>query len=381
MQEGINPRDALVQVKDKLMAVSLRDRSSLSGAGRDVPLGYGVADTKQFLQDIYRLGVKPLFLTVNTTGALDATADLARSVDGFEDALLPVLGPYMIQRSKTLASRGASDLAPDVKAKLEAAIPRTAPATPQKARKLLVLDQGMKGTPAIPHANYTLELMGKSTGAYEAVFSNDLDNLKYDKIRQYDAVILSSTESDVSADPAVREGLLRYVREGGGLGGIHAASWSAAFWPEFMEMLGASQGPHRAPEPATMKIDDPNSPLTQSFGGQPFTCTDEYYRMTDTGLQGTYYSRDKVHVLISIDTVKSPGFKSGRAPIIRKDDDYAVSWIKGYGKGRVFYVAMGHTPEMFMEPKVNGFLLAAMQFLLGDLPADTTPSSEVEIKR
>ena len=63
MQEGINPRDALVQVKDKLMAVSLRDRSSLGGAGRDVPLGYGVADTKQFLQDIHRLGVKPLFLT------------------------------------------------------------------------------------------------------------------------------------------------------------------------------------------------------------------------------------------------------------------------------------------------------------------------------
>jgi len=378
MQEGINPRDALVEVKDKLMAVSLRDRSSPGGAGRDVPLGYGVADIKQFLQDIRRLDVKPLFLTLNTTGALDATADLARSVDAFEEALLPVLGPYMVQRSKTLAIRGGSDLPPDVKAKIESAIPRNAPATPHKARKLLVLDQHM-GHGTIVHTNYALELMAKS-GAYEAVFSNDLDNLKYDKIRQYDAVMLNSTECDVSADPTVREGLLRYVREGGGIGGIHAASWSTAFWPEFMEMFGASQGPHKT-QPATLKIDDPSSSLTKSFGGEPFTLTDEYYRMVDTGLQGTYYSRDKVRVLISVDTAKSPDFNSGRAPFIRKDDDYAIAWIKGYGKGRVFYTSMGHTPDMFMDPKINGFLLAALQFMLGDLPADTTPSSEVGIKK
>jgi type 1 glutamine amidotransferase/sugar phosphate isomerase/epimerase len=379
MQDGIDPRDALVQVKDKLMSVSLRDRSSLGDAGRDVPLGYGVADTRQLLQDMHRLGVKPLFFTVNTTGELDATADLARSVDGFEGALLPVLGPYMIERSKTLAIRGASELTADAKAKIEAAIPRTAPATPQKPRKLLVLDQ-RGGHATIADTNYALELMGKSTGAYEAVFSNDLDNLKYDKIRQYDAVILDSTESDVSADPAVREGLLRYVREGGGIGGIHAASWSAAFWPELMEMFGASQGAHRT-QPATLKIDDPNSPLMKSFGGQQFTYTDEYYRMADTGLQGTYYSRDKVHVLLSVDTVKTPDFNSGHAPFIRKDDDYAVAWIKAYGKGRVFFTCMGHTPDMFTDPKLNGFLLATVQFLLGDLPVDTTPSSEVETRK
>ena len=86
-------------------------------------------------------------------------------------------------------------------------------------------------------------------------------------------------------------------------------------------------------------------------------------------------------MLFSVDTAKSPEFNSGRAPFIRKDDDYAVAWIKGYGKGRVFYTCMAHTPEMFTEPKINGFLLATLQFLLGDLPADTTPSSEVEIKK
>jgi hypothetical protein len=54
-----------------------------------------------------------------------------------------------------------------------------------------------------------------------------------------------------------------------------------------MEMMGASQGNHRV-QPATVKIDDPLSPLTKSFAGQTFTYTDEYYRMADTGPQGTY---------------------------------------------------------------------------------------------
>ena len=81
MQDGINPGDALVQVKDKLMAVSLHDRSSLGGSGRDMPLGYGVEPIPPInsCQDMHRLGVKPLLFLVNTTGALDVTADLAHS--------------------------------------------------------------------------------------------------------------------------------------------------------------------------------------------------------------------------------------------------------------------------------------------------------------
>ena len=378
LQDGIDLQQAVSQLKDRVMTLSLHDRSSLKGRSREMPLGCGVVGTKQLLQELYKLSVKPLFFTLNTTGDVDTTADLTRSVDGFEQAVLPVLGDYMIQRSKLLTIRGAEELAPDIKHAIEAAIPRTAPAKPIKPRKLLIMD-GHMGHASIPNANYALELMGKYTGAFEAVFSNDLDNLKYDKIRQFDAVMLNSTESDISADPAVRAGLLRFVREGGGLGGIHAASWSAAFWPEFMEMLGASQGPHRI-QSATVKIDDPNSPLTKVFGSQSFTYIDEYYRMTDTGSQGAYYSRDKVRVLLSVDMGKTPDFNAGHAPFIRQDNDYAVAWIKGYGKGRVFFSTMGHTPQMFTDTKLNEFLLAAMQFIIGDLPADTTPSAELGAK-
>ena len=366
IQEGIKPLEGVSQLKEKLMAVRLNDRTSPEGR-------------TQYLQEMSRLGLKPLFFTLNSTSAVDASTDLARSVDNFEEGVLPILGAALIQTSKTRAIHLPSELPPDVRQKLEAALPRTAPAKPQKPRKLLVMDQHSWHAP-VPHTNYVLEAMGKSTGAFEVVFSNDLENLKYDKIKQFDAIMLNSSELDITSDPGLREGLFRFVREGGGLGGFHGAVWSPAYWPEFMEMYSGSEGPHRI-EKATWKFDDPNSPITKSFGGQPYTYTDEYYRMPDTGRYGKYYSREKVHVLFSVDMAKTPDFNSGRAPFIRKDDDYAISWIKGYGKGRIFHCSLGHTPEMFFDLKVNEFVLAATQFILGDLPADTTPTAELESRK
>jgi type 1 glutamine amidotransferase/sugar phosphate isomerase/epimerase len=366
VQEGIKPQEGVSQLKERLMAVRVNDQTSVEAR-------------TQYLQEMSRLGLKPLFFTLNSTSAVDASSDLARSVDSFEEAVLPLLGAFLIQRSKTVPIHMPSELPADVRQRIEAALPRTAPAKPLKPRKLLVMDQHSWHAP-VPHTNHALEVMGKTTGAYEVVFSNDLDNLKYDKIRQFDAVFLNSSELDLTSDPALREGLFRFVREGGGLGGFHGAIWSAAYSSEFMEMYSGSEGPHRI-EKATWKFDDLDSPITRAFGGQPYTYTDEYYRMTDTGRYGKYYSREKVHVLFSIDMEKTPEFNSGRAPFIRKDDDYAVSWIKGYGKGRLFYCSLGHTPEMFFDPRINQFTLAAVQFILGDLPADTTPTAELQRKR
>jgi len=113
-QDGIDPQQAMTQLKDIVMALSLHDRSLLKGTSCEMPLGCDVG-TKQLLQELYRLGVKPLFFTLNTTGDVDTTSDLARFVDGFEQAVLPVLGDYMIQRSNLLIIRGAEELAPDIK--------------------------------------------------------------------------------------------------------------------------------------------------------------------------------------------------------------------------------------------------------------------------
>ena len=61
----------------------------------------------------------------------------------------------------------------------------------------------------------------------------------------------------------------------------------------------------------------------------------------------------------------------------RADNDYALAWVRQYGRGRVFYCGFAHHPSVFWDPKMLQFYLAATQFALGDLPAPTTPSAKL----
>jgi type 1 glutamine amidotransferase/HEAT repeat protein len=348
VREGIQPLDGLALLKDRLIAVELS----------------GVAGLPEFFREMYRLGLKPSLIVED-------------SLDGFEKALLPLMVQRVAEISRTAAIRGPDKLTPEARQAIEAALPRQAPAKPKKPRKLLVMDLNVAypGHRSIPEENLAIELMGKRTGAYEAVFNNDLDNLKYDKIRQFDAVFLNNTVGMIFLDPEVRAGLSRFVREGGGLAGNHGVSHASMDWPEFGEMIGTWHGTHReATELATVKIDDPNSPLTAAFGGREFEYHDEYFRFP-TGP----YSRDKLHVLLSMDVAKTD-MNQGRAcaqPCVRADNDYAVSWIQSYGKGRTFFLTLGHNPTLFTTPALAQFVLAGIQFILGDLEADTTPSAKL----
>ena len=351
MREGIQPLEGLALLKDRLIVINLGD-------------GSGVASLPEFFREMYRLGLKPSLITVD-------------SLQDFEKALQPLMVQRVDEISRTAAIRGPDKLTPEARQAIEAALPRQAPAKPKKPRKLLVMDLNVAypGHRSIPEENLAIELMGKKTGAYEAVFNNDLDNLKYDKIKQFDAVFLNNTVGMIFLDPEVRAGLLRFVREGGGLAGNHGVSHASMDWPEFGEMIGTWHGVHREnTELATVKIDDPNSPLTAAFGGREFTYHDEYFRFP-TGP----YSRDKLHVLLSMDVAKTD-MNQGRAcaqPCVRADNDYAVSWIQSYGKGRTFFLTLGHNPTLFTTPALAQFVLAGIQFILGDLEADTTPSAKL----
>ena len=185
---------------------------------------------------------------------------------------------------------------------------------------------------------------------------------------------------------------MRFVREGGGLAGLHGASYSSMEIPEFGELLGAQDGPHTGPGPLgpydttsfmnTVKIDDRispltkplvESPLTQEFGGNAFRWVDEYYHFLPSGP----YSREKLHVLLSIDVDKSA---KSELTNVRPDRDYGLSWIRNYGKGRVFFLALGHSPKLFQTPAFAESSCPESNFVLGDLEADATPSAKLPVQ-
>jgi type 1 glutamine amidotransferase len=303
-------------------------------------------------------------------------AGLWKSIEGFEEAVRPAMG-YRVEQDSTLLPGTSPDTVPAAERQaIEAGVPRRALATPKKPRKLLVIDLCPLGDfhhLSVAHTNLAIQLMARNTGAFEPVFSNNLDNLKYPGITQFDAVLFNSTVGEILIDPEVIGGLTRFVREGGGVAGIHAGTFGSMNLPKFGEMMGAVDGPHRV-EPATIKIEDLNSPLTKGFNGQSsFAYTDEFYHFLPNGP----FSRDKVHVLVSIDTEKSDMSHWN----IRPDNDYALVWIKNYGKGRVFNSAMGHMPSFFATPALAEMVLGGIQFVLGDLDADTTPDGLLPAKR
>ena len=375
MQEGIAPLDGVALLKDRLLALRLSDRNALGKNSRGVTLGSGVAGIAPLLSEIYRRELKLSLITVDASGGPDVMADLSRSLEAFEKAVQLVTAERVAQLSRGIPIKGPDRLTAEEREKITAAIPRKPAATPKASRRLLIYDAniGYGGTSgghrSIPAANMAIDLFAKATGAYEAVFSNDLENFKYDRIRKFDAVFLNNTVGMIFVDPEIRAGLSRFVREGGGLAGYHGTSHASMDWPEFGQMLGAVEGAHREPtEMATVKIDDPTSPLVVSFGGKAFVHQDEFYRFVEGPL-----SRNNVRVLMSMDIEKTD-LNQGRGcsrPCVRPDADYALSWIHTYGKGRVFFTALGHTPAFFAEPNLSDFFFRGIQFVLGDLEADT----------
>jgi type 1 glutamine amidotransferase len=314
--------------------------------------------------------------------ALGLEANMA-AVTGFEKEVRPAMGYRVEQDAKLIPITSVDKVPAADQAKIEAAAPKRAIVTPKKPRKLLVVDLCPAGGyyhATIANANLALQVWAKTTGAYQPTFSNDLNNLKYPKIKEYDAVFLNSVVGEVFPDPDVLNGLLRFVREGGGVAGLHGATYASMDIPEYGEMMGAEDGPHHV-EPAVLRVEDANSPITKSLldsnltkamGGREFAWTDEFYHFLPEGS----FSRSKLHVLLSIDTSKSDMSKWH----VRPDNDYGLSWIKSYGKGRVFNCALGHTPMLLETPETAKFILAGVQFVLGDLSADTTPSAEAAKK-
>ena len=384
--DGVSPREGVASVKDRLLYLRVRDRPRGTTA-RNTLLGRGGGNLVELFNELNRLNVRPLALTLDTSGVVNAPGDLFAAIDAFETVVQPAYGANFTAFSKTrpirwdlvTPARGET-LSPaeiakrseEVRQKIDAAIPRQAYATPKKRRKMLVVESlhGMSHN-TIPHTNVMVEQMGKITGAWETEFSNDLDNLKYPKIKQYDGVFLNDIVGEFAAEPAVREGLARFVKEGGGLAGIHGTPWASRNWDEFAEMIGAQSAPHRI-EQGIMKVYDRSSPIMKPFQEKDLNFKEEYYRFQTEG-QGRL-RWDKVRVLMTVELDNPKIEPRPWAGYKRPDNVYPVSWIRNYGKGHVFYSSLGHMPETFMTPELVGHFLAGLQFMLGDLEADATPN-------
>ncbi len=272
------------------------------------------------------------------------------------------------------------------KAQIEKLAPAQATFPTKKKHKILLfsLFTGFNHW-VVPHTAAVVKILGEKSGAFEVVSSNDIAMFEKNNLKQFDAVVLNNncsigTNRDLFRDKLsedksmaedrviarakeLEENLLSFVRKGGGLVALHGGIVMQNKSVEFSEMLGGSFDYHPKQQPLNVQLADPENPLVEAFDGKGFTHVDEAYMFN------VAYAKHNFHPLLYLNTSEIEGLK-GENPESKK----YISWIKRYGKGRIFYASPSHNAQSYTEhPALLKFLLDGMQYAVGDVKVDDSP--------
>jgi len=225
---------------------------------------------------------------------------------------------------------------------------------------------------SIPDAMAAIYNLGKESGLWDTTIRTDTELLTKKELKNnaknlnyFDLLVFTSTTGELDMDASQKQDMLSFIRDDGkGFVGIHAALDTNYTWPEYGEMIGGwfDQHPWMTFN-APIVNEDPSFPAVRHFPSA-FVKYDEIY-------QPKAWSRDKVNVLLSLDPTKLNYENNPR--IHRTDHDFPVAWSKLYGKGRVFYTALGHFENVWASPEFQMHLLGGIKWSLGLEKGDAKP--------
>ena len=206
-------------------------------------------------------------------------------------------------------------------------------------------------------------------GAFSVDFSDDYAALEISNLVKYAALVLNNTTHlKTKAHPSVAPSICSYVRWGGGLCVIHAGADNFYDAPDCAHLVGGRFDGHPWGSGGTwaFKVEDRDSPITAPFKGfadGKFKRSDEIYQQASP-----FYDRAKLHILVSLDL--SDPATAGRQGQKRVDKDFAVSWIRRYGNGRVFYTSFAHDRRAWDADDTRAHIFAGLAYAMGTLKAD-----------
>jgi type 1 glutamine amidotransferase len=193
-------------------------------------------------------------------------------------------------------------------------------------------------------------------------------------LKNYDAVAFLSTTGELPLPDS--DAFFKWIADGHGFVGLHSATDTLHKSPQYIDMIGGEFQTHGMFQPKIPVFNvDPKSPLTAGWGNS-VALNEEFYLIKN-------FDPKKVHMLLEL--YQQP--YTGAAEVI------PVSWIKSYGKGRVFYTSLGHRDDVLFDAPigdqefkkryndasvakaVDEHILNGIRFALGLLPADTTPQA------
>jgi type 1 glutamine amidotransferase len=243
---------------------------------------------------------------------------------------------------------------------------------------------------AVSNAMYAMGKLGEQSGLFDVMFRTDFrlvtkqtfkDYLNAKNLNYFDAVMLF-TQGEFPLTAEQKADFLSFVRDDGkGLLVAHSGTdfnhWEFTpdgkmsikdngGWPELIDMIGGVFVGHPFRQNFRINVEDRTFPATRHFPKTIDIAEDETYEM------GPEFSRDKVHVLMSMD-IKSVDLQHPRTGVVqRKDHDFPMAWEKTYDAGRVFVSPLGHIPELWDRKDIQQMWLEATKWVLKLSAGDTT---------
>ena len=188
----------------------------------------------------------------------------------------------------------------------------------------------------------------------EAAFT--LENLS-----RYRAVIFLSTTGNI-LNREQRAAFERYIKNGGGYVGIHAAADTGYDWPWYGRLVGGYFSSHPRVQPAEVIVEDRDHPSTRHLP-ERWQRTDEWYDYREN-------PRGRVHVLMRLNTESYEGGRMG--------SDHPIAWCHEFDGGRSWYTGGGHTKDSFKEPAFLEHILGGIRWAAQRAdPASDAPTPPV----
>lgn len=182
----------------------------------------------------------------------------------------------------------------------------------------------------------------KADGRYMLEMTADLDAFINLPHSDYAAVVVYTTGFHDDLTPAREEGLMQFVRNGGGFVGIHSATDSFRGSRAYVEMLNGEFQWHPEHHEFNVKIIDKGHYLTQRM--PDFAVFDEMYPLQS-------------HDPAQCTTLATTQWQGKPMP---------MAYVRTHAAGRVAYLANGHTIQAWHHPEFKKLLIRAIAWSAGE---------------
>lgn len=238
-------------------------------------------------------------------------------------------------------------------------VPPTLPATPTRPA-VLVFDKinGFRDSPSVDAAARALREMAAHRG-WTMVFSGNGAVFNAKDLARFDVVVWNNVSGDVLT-LSQRVAFQRWIERGGGFAGIHGSGGDPVyFWDWYADtLIGARFTGHpSSPQFQTARV------VVEDGGGITAGLP------ADWALLEEWYSFDAsprakgVRVLATLDErTYTPETFGGRS---LRMGDHPIAWSQCIGRGRSFYTAIGHRPEVHSEPNAVRLLEQGIAWAAG----------------